>query len=168
LEPITVGQVDGQPLYTLDVPNSEVRESLLEHLLNVYTDYSVVETEMLRKDLRRMLACVPYELHIGKEAYYHSILLIWIKLLGFDIQGEIMTNIGRIDAVWNQPELTVVAELKYHADKPVESLLNEAMKQILDRRYYEKYLDRKVLLMGVAFTGKEVACRMETIKNNQS
>jgi hypothetical protein len=57
--------------------------------------------------------------------------------------------------------LTVVAELKYHADKPVESLLNEAMKQIRDRRYYEKYLDRKVMLMGVAFTGKEVACRME-------
>jgi hypothetical protein len=170
---------DGQPLYTLDVPNSEVRESLLEHLLNVYTDYSVVETEMLRKDmqqhireydaeglekdLRRMLAYVPYELHIGKEAYYHSILLIWIKLLGFDIQGELMTNIGRIDAVWNQPELTVVAELKYHADKSVESLLNEAMTQIRDRRYYEKCLDRKVMLMGVAFTGKEVACRMEIV-----
>jgi hypothetical protein len=38
------------------------------------------------------------------------------------------------------------------------------MKQIRDRRYYEKYLDRKVILLGVAFTGKEVACKMENIE----
>jgi hypothetical protein len=116
----------------------------------------------LEKDLRRMLAYIPYNLHIEQEAYYHSMLLIWIKLLGFDIQGELMTNIGRIDAVWQQPGLTVVTELKYHAKKSTNALLKAAMKQIRDRRYYEKYLDRKVILLGVAFTGKEVACKMES------
>jgi hypothetical protein len=172
--------IDGQPLYTLDVPNSEVRESLLKHLLNAYADYPVEGTDVLKsdmqrhirecdaagleKDLRLMLAYIPYELHIEKEAYYHSILLIWIKLLGFDIQGELMTNIGRVDAVWHQPNLTVVAELKYHAKKTPNALLKDAMKQIRDRRYYEKYLDRKVILMGVAFTAKDVACRMEIIE----
>jgi hypothetical protein len=39
-------------------------------------------------------------------------------------------------------------------------MLNEAMTQIHDRRYYNLYLG-KVLLLGVAFSGKEVGCRME-------
>jgi hypothetical protein len=172
--------VNGQPLYTLGVPNSEVKESLLKHLLNVYTDYPVEDAEILRKtmqqhicecdekglddDLRRMLAYVPYKLHIAKEAYYHSIFLIWMKMLGFDIQGEIMTNIGRIDAVWQHPDFSVVAELKFHTGKTVGALLEEAITQIRNRRYYEKYLDRKVILMGVAFSGKEIACKLEPIK----
>jgi hypothetical protein len=84
-----------------------------------------------------------------------------MKMLGFDIQGEIMTNIGRIDAVWFQPGLTVVAEIKYSAEKDADSLLDDAIAQIRDRRYYEKYLEGKVLLMGVSFTGKEVRCRLE-------
>jgi hypothetical protein len=170
---------DGRPRYTLAFPNMEVRESLLEHLLSVYTEYPVVQTDNLKadmqqhildcdaagleNDLRRMLAYVPYKLHIAKESYYHSIFLIWIKLLGFDIQGEIMTNIGRIDAVWQQSDFTVVAEIKFHAKKTTATLLNEAMTQIRDRRYYERYLNKKIILMGAAFTNKEIACRLENI-----
>jgi hypothetical protein len=86
-----------------------------------------------------------------------------MKMLGFDIHGEILTDVGRIDAVWRQPGLTVVAEIKYHAGKKTDTLLDEAMIQIRDRRYSEAYLDGKVMLMAVAFTGKETKCRMEHI-----
>jgi hypothetical protein len=86
-----------------------------------------------------------------------------MKILGFDIQAEVMTNIGRIDAVWQQPNLTVVAEIKYSAEKDTDTLLNEAMTQINDRRYYEKYLDKKVLLMAVAFAEKDLQCRMQPL-----
>ncbi|MDR0733517.1 MAG: ATP-binding protein [Dysgonamonadaceae bacterium] len=170
---------EGRPQYTLALPNREVRESLLKHLLNVYTEYPVAQTDSLKSDmqrhicecdgdglandLRRMLACVPYNLQVAGEAYYHSIFLIWMKLLGFDIQGELMTNTGRIDAVWRQNDLTVVAELKFHRSKSAKSLLKDALAQIREKRYYERFADRKVLLLGVAFTGKDVACRMETI-----
>jgi hypothetical protein len=37
------------------------------------------------------------------------------------------------------------------------------MTQIRDRRYYEKYLDGEVLLLGIAFTGKDVKCSMEML-----
>jgi hypothetical protein len=86
-----------------------------------------------------------------------------MKMLGFDIQGEIMTNIGRIDAVWHQPGLTVVAEIKYHAEKDIDSLLRDAMTQICDRKYYEAYLDRKVMLMAIAFAGKEIKCELKEV-----
>jgi hypothetical protein len=83
--------------------------------------------------------------------------------MGFTVQGEISTNIGRIDAVWQLPEMTVVAEVKYSAEHPLEKLLNEAMTQIHDRKYYEAYVDKKVILLAVAFSGNEIGCRMEAL-----
>jgi hypothetical protein len=170
---------NGMAKYTLDLPNSEVRNAFMKHLLSAYITYPVEQIEPvifniqrqvrngntadLEQNLRLLFAHIPYKLHVKNEAYYHSMFLLLLKMLGFNIQGEIQTNIGRIDAVWQQPGLTVVAEVKYHTEKNIDTLLDEAMAQIHDRRYYEMYLDRKVTLMGVAFTGKEVKCRLEAI-----
>jgi hypothetical protein len=89
-------------------------------------------------------------------------MLLWMRLLGFNIRAEEHNSLGRADAVWEQTGFTVVAELKYHARKKINTLLNEAMKQIHDRRYYNKYTG-KVLLLGIAFSGKQPGCRMETL-----
>jgi hypothetical protein len=110
-----------------------------------------------------MLENIPYKLLIGNEKYYHSLFLSWMYTLGFKVDGEIMTGSGCIDAVWEQPDVIVVSELKYHAVKKMKTLLNDAMKQIHNRRYYEKYLDRgkPILLMGLVFSEKDVGCRIE-------
>jgi hypothetical protein len=165
-----------EELYTLDIPNSEVRDSFTRHLLHAYSNYPLEEIQTLTRDMHRqinacdtsgfagnlgmLLAKIPNILHVPLEAYYHSLFLLLMRLLGFDIQGEIMTNIGRIDAVWNQRDLTVVAEIKFSADKSLDKLLDEAMKQICDNKYYEAYLNKKIMLMAVAFTGKEVKCKI--------
>jgi hypothetical protein len=176
--------VQGVPKYTLGIPNSEVRESLLENLLNAYSAYPIDRMEELRNDmrrqvcegdaeglaqsLRRLLANIPYSLHVAQEAYYHSLLLTWMTMLGFDIRGEVMTNLGRIDAVWHQPGLTVVAEIKYHAKTGISGQLRSAMTQIRKQRYYEPYLDgRKIILLAVAFMGREVGCRMEKMGSSK-
>jgi hypothetical protein len=167
----------GLSQYTLVVPNSEVRDSFLKHLLSAYSHYPINRLGLLvagmqqqiskgdasglEQNLRMLLANIPSILHIKQEAYYHSLFLVWMKMLGFDMQSEVLTNIGRIDAVWHQPGLTVVAEIKYGPEKDADRLLNEAITQIHERRYYEKYQDRKVFLMAVAFAGKEVKCRIE-------
>jgi hypothetical protein len=167
--------------FTLGIPNREVRESFLTHLVNAYSNYPTGQLQPLASDmqqqirvgdisgleqnLRLLLAHIPSILHVDREAYWHSLFLLLMKLLGFDIQGEVLTNVGRIDAVWRQPELTVVAEIKYHTQKSVDALLDEAIAQIRDRRYYEAYLDRKTVLLAIAFTEKEVKCRMETAGN---
>jgi hypothetical protein len=122
------------------------------------------DAEGFEQNLRILFAHIPYEVQIESEAYYHSMFLLLMKVLGFDIQGEVMTNIGRIDAVWHQPNLAVVVEIKYGVKKKADRLLKEAMAQIRNRRYYEAYLDREVLLLGIAFTGKEVKCKMEEVK----
>jgi hypothetical protein len=109
-----------------------------------------------------MIATVPYELHRTDEAYYHTMMLIWLRLLGFKIQGETPNNRGRSDIVLEHPDLTVIAEIKYHAKRKINTLLNEAMKQIHEKRYYNKYLGR-VILLAVAFSGKNVACKIEEL-----
>jgi hypothetical protein len=40
------------------------------------------------------------------------------------------------------------------------------MKQIHDKKYYEKYLGngKKIVLLGLAFSGKDVGCKMEALR----
>jgi len=86
--------------------------------------------------------------------------------LGFEVQAEVSTDKGRIDAVWTWEERVVIAEVKYAIEGKVEPLLEAAMAQILDRRYYERYYEhyagkqRRIALLAIGFAGKNIACRM--------
>jgi hypothetical protein len=177
---------DVEPEYTLGVPNREVRKSLMEHLLSAFTHHPVsrmselarsmlqqicsYDAEGLQNSLRKMLADVPYTLQAedegaedANEARYHIIFQVWMTMLGFDLQSERLTNRGRIDAVLTQSDLAIVAELKYHATAKTETLLHQAIAQIREKRYYEPFLDRKVILLGIALNGKDVNCRIEVL-----
>jgi hypothetical protein len=112
-----------------------------------------------------MIASVPYKLHIKHEYYYHSLMLIWMRMLGFKVRAEEPNNLGQSDLVWEQPELTVVAEIKYHAKEKIDTLLKEALNQIHERRYYNRY-SGKVLLLGIAFSGRQPGCRMEILNDH--
>jgi hypothetical protein len=166
----------GIPRYTLDIPNAEVREAFLESFLKSYGQYRadrIVELHTgmqqqiascnevgFARTLEMMVATVPANLHIARESYYHSLMLLWMRLIGFEIRGEEPNNLGRADIVWEQSEISVVAEIKYHARKKIDALLAEAMAQIHERRYYNRY-NGKILLLGIAFSGKNIGCRME-------
>jgi hypothetical protein len=112
-----------------------------------------------------MLEDIPYDIQIGNEKYYHSLFLSWMNVLGFKAQGEMLTGSGRIDAVLEQTDTVVVCELKYHSKTRTVTLLRRAIKQIHDKNYYGKYLGKgkKIILLGLAFSGKEVGCRMESM-----
>jgi hypothetical protein len=172
----------GRPQYTLGIPNSEVEESLLEHLLSAYTDYPVESAEDLKtrmeeqlrahdtsgleQCLREMIASIPYMEVVKTEAWYHSIMLLWLRLLGFKLIGEAPTNIGRIDAVWFFPGHVIVVEVKSQPEKgDISKLLDAAIGQIREKRYYERFWgERQVSLLGVAFAGNEIGCRIEKKK----
>jgi hypothetical protein len=168
--------------YTLGVPNQEVRISLLEYLVSLFSYYPLGRVELLvramseqirsldddgfAQSVRTMLENIPYSIRIGNEKYYHSLFLSWMNVLGFKAHGEIMTGSGRIDAVLEQPDTVVVAELKYHSKTKASTLLRHAMKQIHDKKYYGKYLGngKRIVLLGLAFSGKDVGCRMDAVE----
>ncbi|MDR0705913.1 MAG: ATP-binding protein [Planctomycetaceae bacterium] len=177
----SITRENNKPIYQLEPPNFEVRDAFIDHLFKSYTELPMEEmtrlhnemsrhirngdSEGLERNLKAMIARVPYQLHIEAEKYYHSLLLVWLHFLGFEPQGEILTNIGRMDAVWKLPDVTVVAEVKFSVDVNLDKLLDDASKQIHDRKYYEAYLTgtKKVILLSVAFSGKEIGCKMETV-----
>jgi Holliday junction resolvase-like predicted endonuclease len=175
---------DNRPTYQLEPPNLEVKESFVNHLFQSYTDLPMeamtrLHTNMrcqiktcdnngLEQSLKSMIARVPNKLHIQRESYYHSLLLVWLNFLGFQAQGEVSTNIGIIDAVWKSSDITIITEVKYSSKKSLAKLLDEATKQIYERKYYEAYLNEKnkIILLSIAFSGKEVGCRLETLTIN--
>ncbi|GHV71560.1 hypothetical protein FACS189420_7070 [Bacteroidia bacterium] len=173
---------DDVMLYTLGVPNEEVNKALTTHLFASYTETSLSKVGMVRsqmmgqllqgepqafeRSLQALFAHIPYQLWGADEKYYHSLLLLWLNLLGFKIEAEVSTDKGRIDAVWTWKERVVVAEIKYAAEGNTDTLLDAAPAQIHERRYYERYAgeNKCIALLGIAFAGKEIACRMVEIR----
>jgi hypothetical protein len=84
---------------------------------------------------------------------------------GLEVQAEVSTDKGRIDAVWTWKDRVVIAEVKYAVKGKVESLLKAAMAQILKRRYYERYNGAKhrIALLAMGIVGKDSACRMREL-----
>jgi hypothetical protein len=82
-------------------------------------------------------------------------------MLGFEVQAEVATDKGRFDAVWTWEKRVVIAEVKFSEDGTVEPLLEAALTQIRENRYYERYTgkQRQITLLAVAFAEKEIACR---------
>ena len=165
--------------YTLGIPNEEVRKSLIQHVVSSYTECPVSDTGDFRNRMRRQLsdgdvsgfqrnmraqfARIPYQLHIPCDAYYHSLILLWLNMLGFEVLGEVPTSIGRIDAVWKWKDRIVIAEIKHDEKSAPEALVQEAFDQIHKRRYYDGFAgsNRRIALMAIAIAGRDIECRME-------
>lgn len=156
-----------QSIYRLSYPNQEVKESFLDYLAADYMGklpdemgylvYKLQET-IVNADpdefftvLKSIFASVPYDIFIReKEAYYHTVIYLLLKLLGINIKAEVETNIGRIDGVLETEDYIFIMEFK------VGKAL-EALEQIKEKKYYEKYLPtpKKIKIIGVGFDTKE-------------
>jgi len=180
------------PSYLLEMPNFEVRQAFNLHILAEFTEsgsafaesaYKRIRYALEAGDLQGMLAAlkplfasIPYELHIGKEAYYHSIFYAIMNLLGFDIHAEISVSGGRIDATLELSDKAYVMEFKYEGCNPdtapeekqklFEKALNDGLEQIKDRGYADKYAGsgKTVHLATFAFLGRdEIKMRSEVL-----
>ncbi len=153
-------------LYQLYYPNTEVEESFLLYLMNEFGElekgmpdaylWRLAETlaardfEAFFTVLRVLLANIPYEIHIEREKYYQSIFYLIFKLIGLQIDAEVRTNRGRIDAVVETEEAVFLFEFK------LDGSAEEALAQIKARGYAEKYgLREAVYLVGVNFGTQE-------------
>jgi hypothetical protein len=134
---------------------------MLEQLLS--GDASAFETSM-----RELFAHIPYQLHIPRESYYHSLFLLWLNLLGFEIEAEVSTDKGRIDAVWTYQDRLIIAEIKFSLDGRVSSLIKSAFTQMLKNKYYERYGSsaKRTALLAIAFTGRDISCSIKELEYN--
>ncbi len=153
--------------YELSYPNHEVRNSFLTHLLGMYTQKKIGSHIRLVKDMgkaveagdldrfiqkiKSLFASIPYHIFIGeREAYYHSIIYLVLSLSGVTVRPEEPTNIGRIDAVMETGNKIYIMEFKMGSEL-------EALAQIKEMKYYEKYLNsgKQIVLMGIGFDAEK-------------
>jgi hypothetical protein len=150
-------------IYTLSYPNREVKTAFITYLSEYFTPvakeyapnyiFELQET-VERKDidgfmkiLKVFFKNIDYDLHIDNERYYQTIFYIVFTLIGLRISAEIKTADGRIDAVIETDSHIYIFEFKLF------DTAETALKQIEDKRYYEKYeLNKKeIVLIGVGF-----------------
>ena len=153
--------------YTLTYPNAEVRESFKKYLLAAFANERIPTIEKslsalgqaLEKHnvdsfctiLQGLMAQIPYQLHISQEKYYHSLFQLICSLLDIEAQSEISTDKGRIDLVIETKKDVYIFEIKLAASAEA------ALRQIEDRRYYERYYSKKkkIALVGISFSRKK-------------
>ena len=148
---------------TLGYPNYEVEESFTKYIVAALSHTTAVvvdnsssqliralnnnDLEKFCSTLQSLLARIPYTLRINKESYYHSLFQFLMSLLIFEAQSEVITNRGRIDTAIEMDKYIYVFELKVNKDP------QEALQQILDTKYYERYTmtGKKIVLVGLVF-----------------
>jgi Holliday junction resolvase-like predicted endonuclease len=89
-----------------------------------------------------------------------------MKFVGYEVEGEVHTDKGRVDVVLRKEESVIVIEIKYVKEKgsKIGSKVKEAMDQIRDRKYYEKYTSNELTLLAVAFgEDKQIGCKFESV-----
>ena len=136
-------------LYTLDIPNKEVRIGLMKSLLPGYLDrrttdglttvallYEAIYEERLDDALRLLqtfLSTVPYCDRTDYEGHYQQMLYIIFSLLGIYVDVEVRTPSGRVDMVMRTATTLYVVELKLNQSAEV------TMQQIDLKNYPERF-----------------------------
>jgi len=173
---LTIGKTEIKPRgglrYHLKVPNKEVRQSLSDTIIDYITHtrtttrldiqddlYEALEDKDMDKfktTLHSMFTSIPYNNYTKNdlanfEGFYASIIYIYLQSLGFHIIGEDVTNKGRIDLTIELQEAIYIIEFK------VDAKSGEALKQIKDKKYYEKYINhnKDIYLVGIEFETKD-------------
>jgi hypothetical protein len=146
------------------IENYSKRESLEINSVRVKIGKEIKgkDREGFEESLRTLFANIPSNLHISQEAYYHSMLMMLMMVVGYEVEGEVNTDKGRIDVVLKKGREVIVVEIKHGKGRKIEKLLKEAMAQIKGKKYYEKYGEREVSLLAIAFgENKEIGCKLE-------
>ena len=158
-------------LYTLGLPNEEVRKGFAGSLYSYVTNSMGNDRERSAlmkaykafsrtndlpafiEGIKTFFAGVPYhwEKDNRNEHYYHALLYTLLMAFGADVRAEEPSARGRSDITLKLPKGIYVMELKY--DDTVEAALD----QIDSKGYAEKYrLDgRPVTKVGIAFSSAE-------------
>ena len=157
--------------YVLKVPNMEVQVSLNELIIrymtgdvnsevedNIWESLREGDVNRFRDILFSMYASIPYNNYVNNsimkvEGYWSSIAYAYLSGSGFRVISEDVSNRGRVDITIIVGDKAYVIEFKVVVK---EGVGNEALRQIKERRYYEKYMSRyDTFIIGIVFSEKE-------------
>ena len=152
-------------LYTLDIPNNEIRvglmQSLIPNYLNEYTDTGLTTVALMGmaiqkgdmgealRLLQEFLLTVPYCDNTRYEGHYQQMLYVIFSLLGMYVDVEVRTPRGRVDIVLRTVNTLYIMELKLDAEAAT------AMQQIDLKDYPSRFAlcGLPVVKVAISFDG---------------
>lgn len=155
-------------IYTLDIPNKEIKVGLFESLLPYYLEGTFAETGdvtiarmsvLIRQNdmegalrlLQTFFETVPYCNNTNYEGHYQQVLFIIFSLLThFLVDVEVHTPKGRVDIVMLTHTHLYIIELKLNKDAQT------AMRQINIKDYAQRFAlcGKPVIKVGINFNAK--------------
>jgi hypothetical protein len=165
---------DGQ-VYTLSIPNQEVRSGYAEGLLPAYTGLSGSsvqvgfalkfwralkknDIDLAMREMQSYLAGIPYVEGFKKkledaataEGFYEYTLYLIFSMLNVYVRTQVKTTSGRIDMVVDMPDVIYIFELKKSETSA------KALEQIDQKGYAIPFETdgRKIIKVGVTFDVK--------------
>ncbi len=154
--------------YRLNTPNKEVQTSLNSLFINYLTQqvteklkfqdrlFSMLDKPDLdgfKDALFSLFASIPYSNFTNSklpeyEGYYASVVYAYLASIGLDLTPEDITNLGRMDLSAQLEGKVFIFEFKLS-----EKATGNALQQIKERRYWEKYQDADdIYLTGIEFS----------------
>jgi Predicted AAA-ATPase/PD-(D/E)XK nuclease superfamily len=145
----------------LDYPNKEVRESMYMFLIDdlaknvhrVHTGRTIKDLNQafltkdllkVRKILHSLLADLPYEVYQNQsEGLFHGLIHLIFSYLGMFVSSEVHSSQGRADAVVETLTDVYIFEFKFN------KTAQEALTQIADNKYADKYLASDKIITGI-------------------
>ncbi|MGN0206160.1 MAG: AAA family ATPase, partial [Muribaculaceae bacterium] len=150
-------------LYTLGIPNNEVRIGLMSSLLPVYASkpdgwkslvgqmkklITLHDMDGALRFLQTFLDTVPYCDNANSEGHYQQMLYIIFSLMGYYLDVEVHTAKGRVDLVIHAPQALYIIEIKLN--KSAEAALEQIELKQYDKRF--ALLNLPVVKVGVNFS----------------
>ena len=171
--------ISNSPIYRLSIPNEEVRGLVGSLMMSVYpvdTDDSVLfnraileeDAPAMERTLTRIMAGASY-LNL-KESTYQAVVMTLVHSLSrrYGVKVEAPAGQGRVDILLNprnRGDPCIVFELKVaEKEKDLDARVDEAFEQIHDRRYYDGW-EGRVVLIGMAFWNKVPKVRIGSVTN---
>ena len=180
---------DGGYICEVEIPNREIsfvysREIIARNYRTrsareLQDTLFLLKREELQKKLENfLLESVGYH-DTSSESFYHGLMLGLCAIANgrYHVSSERESGKGRYDIMLVPMERSlpgIVIELKTGknlSESSLESLAQEALEQIRDRKYQTELVIRNVediLLYGVAFSGKDVRVRSRSLSSSAS
>jgi len=156
-------------LYTLRIPNREVRSGLMESLVSYVADYCVetpasllvgkMQRAFYDDDIEKVMECmktffssIPYADNVkNSEGHYQQLLFVVFSMMCQYTDVEVRTPQGRADLVMNARNKIYIIEVK------IDKNADFAMNQINLRDYGERFLiqEKPIVKVGVNFDSEE-------------
>ncbi len=175
-------EIGGRLKYCLRFPNYDVEEAFRSRFINYFYPSRKIgegfyftqeirdavylqDLPKLERSLKSYFAGLSYEDHHKDEYVFKALFAGMFRYCGLEMQTEVCTIDGRMDACLAMPEAVYIFEFKLDDDKT-------ALEQIRKKGYYDKYLSypQPIYIIGCNFDsgkGTMTAWRWEKVDKSQ-